>query len=126
MSCPTTFHLCPQSAARDGFSVVDRESGDETATITCAEARLIAEARYPGCEFALATIHSIHKDAPRSTPDVVIVTILRRLDENHAAVIGYIVASVIGPGCIPFAASVWHDVLDHLPDDHRRGKKAKA
>lgn len=120
-ACPETFHLCPRSAARDGFSVVDRATGEETATPTCADARRVAEARYPGCEFALSTTHSIHKDAPSGVPDVVVMAILRRLDITHtAAVLAYVVSSVEGTGCIPFAADVWHDVLDHLPHDHRR------
>jgi len=125
-ACPEVFHLCPRSAARDGFSVVDRKSGEETTASTCAEARRLAEERYPGCQFALSTIHSIHEDAPTTTPDVVVVAILRRLDGDRAVVLGYVVASVEGPGCIPFAAAVWHDVLDHLPHDRRRGKKARS
>jgi hypothetical protein len=121
-SCPETFHLCPRSAAHDGFSVVDRATGEETSTLTCAEARRVAEARYPGCAFALSTIRSIHKDAPSSMPDAVIVAILRRMEGDRATVLAYVVASVEGTGCIPFAADVWHDVLDHLPRDHRRKK----
>ena len=118
--CPKTFHLCPRSATHDGFSVVDRATGEETSTRTCAEARRVAEARYPGCTFALSTIRSIHKDAPSIMPDVVIMAILRRLEGDRATVLAYVVASVEGTGCIPFAADVWHDVLDHLPHDPRR------
>jgi hypothetical protein len=121
-ACPDTFHLCPRSAAEAGFSVLDRSSGTETEAATEAEARRVAERNYPGCEFALSTIAATHGGAaqPPGVPDAVVVAILRRLDDQRAAVIGYVVSGVRGAACIPFSAEVWPNIKDHLPRDGRR------
>lgn len=128
ISCPDTFHLCPQSAAHAGFSVLDRATGNETAATSEADARQIAERNYPGCEFAFSTIVATHEDTtlPSSVPDAVIVAVLRRLDMEHCAIIAYVVSSVGSAACIPFSSKIWADVKDHLPHDHRRGRKKKS
>jgi hypothetical protein len=121
-ACPDTFHLCPQSAAHEGFSVVDRATGNETAANSETEARQIAERTYPGCTFALSTIAATHPDLqlPSSVPDAVVMVILRQIEGLRYNVVAYVVSGVAGASCIPFSQSVWPAVKDHLPRDHRR------
>jgi hypothetical protein len=122
VTCPDTFHLCPRSAAHAGFSVLDRQTGKETAATSEAHARQIAERDYPSCTFAFSTIGNTHQGLklPPSVPDAVVVAILRQLDAERFAVAAYIVSSVETAGCIPFSQQVWPSIKDHLPHDHRR------
>lgn len=122
MTCPDTFHLCPRSAEHAGFSVLDRQTGQETAATSEADARQIAERSYPRCTFAFSTIRNTHQDIelPPEVPDAVVVAILRGLDGGRFAVAAYIVSSVETAACIPFSQQVWPSIKDHLPHDHRR------
>lgn len=121
-ACPDTFHLCPRSAAHAGFSIVDRETGDETETRSETEARQIAERNYPGCEFAMSTITATYPGVklPIYAPDAVVVAVLRRLEGQRFAVVAHIVSSVATASCVPFSQKVWTGVIDHLPRDRRR------
>lgn len=123
ISCPDTFHLCPRSAADDGFSIRDRVTGAETAATTEADVRRVAERNYPGCEFALSTLGATHESIalPSDVPDAVVVAVLRRLDVKRCAVVAYVVSSVNSVACIPFSSKIWPDVKDNLPHDSRRG-----
>jgi hypothetical protein len=125
-ACPDTFPLCPQSADHEGFSIVDRVTGSETAARSEAQARQIAERLYPDCAFALSTIASTHPsiDLPTGVPDAVVVAILRRLEGQRFAVVAYVVSSVAGASCIPFSQAVWPNIKDNLPHDRRRSFKA--
>jgi hypothetical protein len=120
-SCPDAFHLCPRSAEHAGFSVLDRTTGVETAAATETEARQVAERNYPGCEFALSTIATAHKDVSSNVLDAVIMAVLRRLETERYNVVAYVVSSVGSAACIPFSAKIWPIVKDHLPHDQRRG-----
>ena len=128
MTCPSTFHLCPQSAAADGFSILDRETGRETTARSEIEARQIAERDYPGCAFALSTIASTHPGIamPADALDVVIIAILRPLGDHRFGVLAHIVSSVATASCIPFSQKVWQGVKDHLPRDHRRSTRSAS
>lgn len=125
-TCPDTFHLCPRFAAHAGFSLIDRETGNETETRSEAEVRQIAERNYPGCVFALSTIANTYPSIklPIGEPDAVVVAVMRRLEGQRFAVLAHVVSSVANAACIPFSQKVWHPIKDHLPHDRRRSAKA--
>lgn len=122
MTCPATFHLCPRSAEHDGFSVLDRETGQEIAASSEADARQIAERNYPDCTFALSTIAITHPSVtlPSDVPDAIVVAIVRPHDDQRFIVAAYVVSSVAGAACIPFSQEIWPNIKDLLPHDHRR------
>lgn len=134
ITCPETFHQCPQSAALGNFGLIDMATGTqpdmESATLTEPAARRLAEQRYPGCVFALSTIGNTNPGTslPPGMPDVVIIAVLRLLDAErsqsleaaHGQVVAYVVSAVEGLGCIPFTLALWPDLRDLLPHDHRR------
>lgn len=101
---------------------------------TEAEARRLAETRWPGSRFALTTIRKMlelrRPDVAKEMNehgDVVVIAVLAptwtplqqggRLvpDAEVYSVLGIIGATVHGPACMPFTSQVWgKDLIDYL------------
>jgi hypothetical protein len=110
---PQTYYHCTLAADTDGFVVCGLGGRDQIEASTDESARAVARTRWPDAAFVLTTFRKIfgqHADQLGKEVDAVIMAVYKSSDD----IVGYIIGSVHGPFCVPFAAKVWPDAIDQL------------
>ncbi len=111
------YYLCDLARASREFALVDRVTGEIVTLPTDREARGLAERRYPGAQFLLASVRSVVAGEDLGMRVVLIVCLACRQEAPGGPwqQVACVTGASHGPRCIPFAMDdVWPDAVNGL------------